>query len=122
MAEELIGVRERGTEEAGLESFAIGQTPTSAAITDVNSIAVAADPDRAYCVVTLLVLSGGAVFFAQNAAALADNGQAFDGVVGQRIKLFGPESVQMINGTPAQTATIGIQTFKRGFVRQGTAV
>lgn len=112
---------QRNLEEIGLEAFAVGQTPISAAVTDTNSVALAADADRAYSVVTLLSVTSGFVFLAQGAVAEADKGQMF-AAVGSRLKIFGSGSVQVIAGEAAQTATLGIQEFKRGLPRQGTAV
>lgn len=112
-------------EELGLESFGIGQAPASGAVTDTNSVIVAADPDMAYCIVTLLTVSGGSIFMAQNAPAVADKGQLMIlGVGGNSgaLKLFGGQSVEMIADTAAQTATVAFQVFLRGLPRQGKAV
>lgn len=110
----------RNLEEIGIESFGIGQSPETAAVTDTNSVAVAADDDMAYCVVTLLSVSAGIVFMAQGVVSEAAKGQLM--VVGERRKLFGPQSVQMIVDTATETATVAVQVFKRGFPRQGDAV
>lgn len=111
---------ESNLEEIGLESFALGQTPTSEAVTDAGDVVVAADPDMAYCIVTLFTVTGGSVFMARGVAAVDDAGHLM--VVNERLKLFGGQSVQMIAGTAAQTATVGVQTFLRGLPRQGVAV
>lgn len=107
-------------EEIGLESFGIGQAPASGTVTDTNSVIVAADPDMAYCIVTLLTVSGGSIFMAQNAPAVDLKGQPM--ILLESVKLFGGQSVEMIAGTAAQTATVAFQVFKRGLPRQGKAV
>ena len=83
---------------------------------------VGAPEELAYCValVTLLTVSAGNVFMAQNVPAVADAGQIL--TVGTPVKLLGDTSVQMIAGTAAATATIGVQIFKRGLARQGNPV
>ncbi len=107
----------RNLTEIGIEAFGIGQAPASGAVTDTNSVVVPADPDMAYCVVVLLTVSAGSIFMSQNAPAVDVKGQLM--VLGEPLKLFGDQSVEMLAGTAAATATVGFQVFKRGLPRQG---
>ncbi len=101
-----------------LEQFSLGQVPTSAALSDTSAAILAADPDRAYAVIALLIVSAGNAFIASNQTALADKGRLLQ--VGEPIFLYGPEAVNGICGTAAATATVVIQEYKLGVPNPGT--
>ncbi len=106
-------------EETGLQSFGLGQTPTSAALTDARSAIIAADADRAYVVVTLESVTAGDVFVAVGATAVALAGQKLELDIPQ--KFFGGEVLNGICGTAVATAVVLVQAFLRGLPRQGDA-
>lgn len=103
-----------------LEQFSLGQVPTSVQLTVTSGAIVAADPDRAYAVIAMVSITGGNAFIASNQTALADKGRLLQ--LGVPVFLFGPEAVNGICDTAAQTAEIAIQEYKLGVPNPGTMV
>lgn len=111
---------QRNLEEIGLESFALGQVPDSATITDASAAILEADPDRAYMKMTLLSITAGSAFYAVGQDALDLKGSIF--TLGAEETIMGGERIEAICGDAAATAIVAFQAFKRGLPNQGTAV
>ena len=106
---------EKNYQQIGVEAFAQGQVPDSAALTDVASTILATSANRAYVTVELITISAGQVHIARGQTALADKGTSLQLNVPQ--KFFGAESISAICETAAATGTVIFQDFLHATAR-----
>lgn len=114
-----MAIVESSIDEISLEVFALGQVPTSAALSDTSAAILAADADRAYATIMLLSVTAGDVYIARGQTALDVKGIKIE--VEVPLKFYGPEVLNGICGTGAATAVVIVQDYKRGIRRIGTA-
>ncbi len=114
-----LGANEQTFDEVGFnrEAFALGQVPTTAALSDTSAAVFALDEDRAYAIVTCITISGGDVYAARGQTALDVKGIRLELDIPQ--KFYGPEGLNAIMGTGAATGVVIVQDFKLGVRRIG---